>query len=177
MERSKQTVLFAGNTPEIRRLISSGLQEAGFDVQEAEDGLDALRQLGKAPPDAIICELEMPAISGQNLIFLVRHRFPQIPFIALSKAIGSEERQTLSEAAPDAVFQVGELSIKDVCAKVSELIRAGSGIAGEPRIARRRSERILEGIPIEVSGATASGSRFVERTNTIMISAFGGASP
>ena len=173
--QSRHTVLFAGNSPDVRRIISSGLQEAGFDVQEAEDGLDALSKLGKALPDAIICELEMPRVSGQNLIFLVRHRFPQIPFIALSKAIGPEERQILSEVAADAVFQKGELSIKDICEKVSELIRSGSKKEKEPQAPRRRSERILQRIPIEVSGATASGSRFVERTDTIMISAFGGS--
>jgi len=175
MEQSRLTVLFAGNTPEIRTLISSRLQDAGFDVLEAADGAEALRLLGKAPPDAIICELEMPRISGQNLIFLVRQHFPRIPFIALSKAIGPEERLTLSEAAPDALFQVGGLSIQSLCAKVFELIRTASRIKGQPQAARRRSERILQRIPIEVSGGTASGSPFVERTNTIMIGAFGGS--
>lgn len=173
--QSRQTVLFAGNSPDVRRLISSGLQEAGFDVQEAEDGLDALSKLGKALPDAIICELEMPRMSGQNFIFLVRHRFPQIPFVALSKAIGPEERQALSEVAADAVFQKGELSIKDICEKISELIRTGSKKAREPQAPRRRSERILQRIPVEVSGAIASGLRFVEQTDTILISAFGGS--
>ena len=175
MEPSKQTVLFAGNSPDVKRLISSGLQAAGFDVQEAEDGLDALGRLSASLPDAIICELEMPRVSGQNLIYLVRRRFPQIPFIALSKAIGPEERQTLSEVSADAVFQKGDLSVPDVCAKVSELIRAGSKIVLEPQLAKRRSERILQRIPIEVGGTTKSGSRFVELTNTIMISAFGGS--
>lgn len=175
MEQGRKTVLFAGNSPDVRRLISSGLQGAGFDVQEAEDGLDALARLAQAPPHAIICELEMPQVSGQNVMFLLRRRFPQIPFIALSKAIGPEERATLSEVAADAVFQKGEMSVKDVCEKVSELIRTGSKKAGEPPAPKRRSERILQRIAIEVTGTTASGSRFVERTNTIMISAFGGS--
>src|SRR5579862_4311285 len=102
MEQSRQSVLFAGNTPEIRRRISSGLHDAGYDVQEAEDGLDALSRLSKAVPDAIICELEMSRISGENLLFQVRRRFPHIPVIALSKPMGPEERQALSEVEADA---------------------------------------------------------------------------
>ena len=144
-------------------------------MQHAEDGLDALGRLAKALPDVIICELELSRVSGENLIYLVRRRFPQIPFIAISNGIGPEERQTLSEVAADAVFLKEQLSIPDVCAKVSELIRRRPPEARDPQAAKRRSERILQRIPIEVSGATAAGSPFAERTNTIMISAFGGS--
>jgi CheY-like chemotaxis protein len=175
MERNKQKVLFAGNSPEVRRLISEGLQEAGFDVQQADDGLDALSRLSKALPEVIICELDMPQVSGQNLIFLVRHRFPHIPIIAVSNAIGPEERATLSAAAPDAVFQKSDLSVKEIGAKVSELARAGTKKARDAQAPKRRSERILQRIPIEVSGLSSSGARFDERTNTVMISAFGGS--
>jgi CheY-like chemotaxis protein len=38
---------------------------AGFDVQEAGDGLDALRALDSAAPDAVILDLGLPLISGQ----------------------------------------------------------------------------------------------------------------
>lgn len=175
MDQSKHTVLFAGSSSEVRTIISSGLQNAGFDVQMADDGLEALGRLTKALPDVIICELELSRVSGENLIYLVRRRFPQIPFVAISKAIGPEERQTLSEVAADAVFQRDGLSIAGVCAKVSELIRSRPQKAPEPSAAKRRSERILQRIPIEVSGATTVGSQFAERTNTIMISAFGGS--
>ena len=175
MDKNKQTVLFAGYSPEIRRLVSPGLQDAGFDVHEAENGPDALKSVTKESPDAIICELEMTRMSGGSLILLIRRRFPQIPFIALAKPIGPEERQTISEVAADAVFQKSDLSIKDLCSTVSELLRTGPTRTREPQPAKRRSERILQRIPIEVSGATAAGSHFLERTNTIMISAFGGS--
>ena len=175
MDQRKNTVLFAGSSSEVRTVISSGLQNAGFDVQVADDGLDALGRLTKALPDVIICELELSRVSGENLIFLVRRRFPQIPFIAISKAIGPEERQTLTEVAADAVFQKEGLSIPGVCAKVTELINSRPQKAPEPPAPKRRSERILQRIPIEVSGATTVGAQFAERTNTIMISAFGGS--
>jgi len=175
MAKNGQTVLFAGNSAEVRQLISAGLQEAGFSVQEAENGQDALSKVTKEPPDAIICELDIMRKPGANLIPLIRRRFPQIPFIALTDPIGPEERQALSEVAADAVFQKAGLSAKGVCTRVSELLRGGSTRTRELRPAKRRSERILQRIPIEVSGATASGSPFVERANTVMISAFGGS--
>jgi len=114
-------------------------------------------------------------MSGHNLIFLVRRRFPQIPFIALSGAIGPEQRATLSEVADDAVFNKAELSISDICKKASELIHTASQKEWKPQVPRRRSERIPERIPIEVSGTTAFGTPFTEKTTTIMISAFGGS--
>ena len=175
MKQKKHLVLVVEDDPAVGNSISSGLQEAGFDVQVAENGLEALKKIGKPLPNVIISEIEMPGMSGQNLIFLARHRFPQVPFILLAGAMGPEQRQTLSEGEADAVFQREGLSIRDLCQKVSELIRTGPKRKENTQAFRRRCERFLRRIPIEVSGVTAGGERFVERTTTIMISAFGGS--
>jgi len=42
----------------------TGLTLAGFDVQEAADGIDALRRLEHQPPDLIVLDILLPDISG-----------------------------------------------------------------------------------------------------------------
>jgi len=63
----------------IRKLISGYLVAAGYVVQTAVDGLDALGKLRAGLPDLIISDLNMPRMSGVELLAVVRKRFPQIP--------------------------------------------------------------------------------------------------
>lgn len=45
----------------------TALTLAGFDVQEAVDGIEALRRLDHDPPDLIVLEVVLPDISGVAL--------------------------------------------------------------------------------------------------------------
>lgn len=56
----------------------------GYAVRCAEDGFEALAMMKEALPDIIICDLNMPRMSGFELLSIVRRRFPQIPVVALS---------------------------------------------------------------------------------------------
>jgi CheY-like chemotaxis protein len=62
------------------------LQAEGYNVTAAEDGFGALLQLRKAMPDVIVSDLNMPRMSGFELLALVRRRFPRIVLLAMSGA-------------------------------------------------------------------------------------------
>ena len=63
------------------------LTATGYEVSTAEHGFDALLQLkAPPPPDLIISDLNMPQMSGFELLSVVRRRFPEIPVIAVSGA-------------------------------------------------------------------------------------------
>src|ERR1039458_2031523 len=77
-------VLLVDDEPLIRKLISGNLVAAGYVVQTAADGLDALGKLRAGLPDLIISDLNMPRMSGLEFLAVVRTRFPQIPVIVIS---------------------------------------------------------------------------------------------
>lgn len=56
----------------------------GYTVRCAEDGFEALAMMKEALPDVIICDLNMPRMTGFELLSIVRRRFPQIPVVAMS---------------------------------------------------------------------------------------------
>lgn len=56
----------------------------GYTVRCADDGFEALAMMKEALPDVIICDLNMPRMSGFELLAIVRRRFPQIPVVAMS---------------------------------------------------------------------------------------------
>jgi CheY-like chemotaxis protein len=60
------------------------LQERAYEVVTAQDGFDALFALRGAQPDLLIVELNLPRMSGFELLSVVRRRFPLIAVIALS---------------------------------------------------------------------------------------------
>jgi DNA-binding response OmpR family regulator len=62
------------------------LTEAGYDVITAENGFRALFQLRKSQPDILVSDLDMPGMSGFELLSVVRRRFPQISTVAMSGA-------------------------------------------------------------------------------------------
>src|ERR1017187_10216940 len=94
-------VLLIDDDPLIRKLISGYLVAAGYVVKTAVDGLDALGKLRAGLPDLIISDLNMPRMSGMELLHIVRNRFPQIPVIVISGKAPDEMPEGL---AADAYF-------------------------------------------------------------------------
>ena len=56
----------------------------GYTVRCADDGFQALAMMKEALPDVIICDLNMPRMSGFELLSIVRKRFPHIPVVAMT---------------------------------------------------------------------------------------------
>jgi CheY-like chemotaxis protein len=74
------------DAPSVREAVATLLILAGYDVTTAEDGFGALLQLRKMLPDVIVSDLDMPKMSGYELLSVVRRRFPQISTVAMSGA-------------------------------------------------------------------------------------------
>jgi len=83
---SKHQVLVVDDDPSVRETVALLLMSAGYDVAAAEDGFGALLQLRKMLPDLIISDLNMPHMSGFELLSVVRRRFPEILTVAMSGA-------------------------------------------------------------------------------------------
>jgi CheY-like chemotaxis protein len=79
-------VLVVDDDPTIRTCVSLLLESAGYDVAEAEDGIEALLFISKNTPDVVVSDLNMPRMSGFDLLSEVQRRFPQIVTIAMSGA-------------------------------------------------------------------------------------------
>ena len=63
---TKYRVLIVDDEPSVRESLTRLLDEAGYDVNTAEHGLDALLQLRRMVPDVIISDLNMPQMSGSS---------------------------------------------------------------------------------------------------------------
>jgi CheY-like chemotaxis protein len=62
-ERPK-CVLVVDDEPDVRSYLKNALEDAGFAVETAVDGLEALEMVRRSPPDLISLDLVMPKHSG-----------------------------------------------------------------------------------------------------------------
>ncbi|AHE63069.1 sigma-54-dependent transcriptional regulator [Borrelia parkeri] len=77
-------LLVADDEKNIREGIATYLEEEGYFVFTASDGKEALETIKNEKIDAIISDLRMPQISGEELLRIVKDKTPNIPFIILT---------------------------------------------------------------------------------------------
>ena len=81
-------VLVVDDEDSIRSVLRMMLTQAGYDVEEADDGGKAVEvwNSGDNPLmlDAIICDIRMPRINGVEAIAYFRAQYPSLPVIVLT---------------------------------------------------------------------------------------------
>ena len=82
----KFVVLAVDDSPTVRKLVSMTLSREGFEVVEAENGVEALNILANRHPDIILSDINMPKLNGYKLCkFVKKHeRTMDIPVVMLS---------------------------------------------------------------------------------------------
>ena len=91
-----KTILVADDKPTGRELVRTVLENSGYTVIEASDGLQAVRYAREQKPDLIILDLHMPGLDGFGAIQELRRdsEFATTPIMALTASAmqGDKER-------------------------------------------------------------------------------------
>ena len=86
-----QKILVVEDDFDIRELLQNFLQEAGYEVAVANDGVEAISIFSDGQFDLILLDVMLPKIDGFTVCELVR-RQSQIPIIMLTALNGEEEQ-------------------------------------------------------------------------------------
>jgi two-component system, chemotaxis family, chemotaxis protein CheY len=78
------SVLVVDDEDQIRQLIRETLEQAGYEVQEARDGKDALERYRANNTDLVIMDILMPDQDGLESIMTLRREFPNSRVIAIT---------------------------------------------------------------------------------------------
>src|SRR6185437_11750391 len=96
MSQAVKKILVADDTANGRELVKTVLENTGYEVYEAKDGLEALACARELQPDLIILDLHMPGMDGFGVIQTLRKEsaFEKTPIMALtaSAMMGDKER-------------------------------------------------------------------------------------
>ncbi|NEP12665.1 MAG: response regulator [Symploca sp. SIO2C1] len=85
-QKSQKTILVVDDDPHIRTLLTQELEAQGYQICEAEDGLQAIKQAKQSKPDLIVMDVMMPQMNGFDAAAVLKND-PQtlnIPIIILS---------------------------------------------------------------------------------------------
>jgi CheY-like chemotaxis protein len=96
MEGYGKRVLIADDEESVRRLVAVVLEQAGYIVHAAVDGVEALGEMKKRRFDAVISDFHMPRLDGEQFLLLCRLMWPDIPVMLLSAEL-SELPQSLKQ--------------------------------------------------------------------------------
>lgn len=80
------TVLLVEDDRDGRLMYAEWLSQAGFEVVQAHNGLQALERAFEAPPDAVVTDLNIPGIDGFELTRRLRGdaRTRHVPILAVT---------------------------------------------------------------------------------------------
>jgi two-component system chemotaxis response regulator CheY len=94
------TIMTVDDSPSMRMLLRAALTDLGYDVLEAEDGVQALERLDGVEPDLLITDINMPRLDGFGLIEKVREqdRHRNLPILVLTTESSDEKKQRARSA-------------------------------------------------------------------------------
>ncbi len=83
---AKQTILIVEDDEDIQQLVSYNLIKAGFNVECADTGEEALAGIRAAVPDLVLLDLMLPGIDGSELCRRIRgdERLSGLPVVMLT---------------------------------------------------------------------------------------------
>ena len=87
-------VLLVEDDVAFRRSVAAYLEDSGFSVLEADDGVAALEVLKQRLPNIIISDLRMPRMSGLELLDALKRLRIETPVIMIS---GTADKVLLAE--------------------------------------------------------------------------------
>jgi CheY-like chemotaxis protein len=105
MSSTQLKLLIVDDEADLRLSLSHLFMQFGHRVRTTEDGFSALQEFRSDPPDILLSDLNMPGMSGFELLSVVRRRYPVTYAIAMSGAFSGES--VPHGIAADAFYEKG----------------------------------------------------------------------
>src|SRR5438128_3683579 len=143
-------VLVVDDEPQILRALQTSLRGAGYDVDTASTGAQALTAAAVQPPDAVILDLVLPDTRGTDVCRELR-TWSTVPVIVLS-VVGDESEKVAALDAGADDYVTKPFGLDELLARLRAALRRVAPSA-EPVLEIGELRVDLEGREVSVSGA------------------------
>ena len=121
-------LLIVEDSPELLQQLRNGLTEAGFAVDSAMDGEEALHLGETEPYDAVVLDLGLPRVDGLTVLRRWRAAERAMPVLILTaRDSWSEKVEGLNAGADD--YLAKPFAMAELVARLNALIRRSNGVA------------------------------------------------
>ena len=152
---SKIRIIYIEDEKKQRHTLGRELSKQGFEVTAASSGQEGLVAVKKNSSDVILCDLNMPDMSGLEVLKEIRSLDKEVPVILLT-AHGSVEQavKALKHGATD--FLLKPLQIHKITATINNVIEKGS-LRQEVKRSQSRLQMLMENVPDMVYSLNEKG--------------------
>jgi two-component system response regulator MprA len=120
-------VLLAEDDRAIRHALERALTLEGYEVTAVADGVEALAQAHRNPPDVLVLDVMMPGIDGLQVCRVLRAEGDRTPILMLTALVETADRIAGLDAGADD-YVVKPFDVEEVFARLRALLRrTGSG--------------------------------------------------
>ena len=125
--KKQKRILICEDEPDMRGILQSMIESAGYEVIPAEDGQMSLDLAVKQRPDMILLDLVMPKLSGFEVLEKLRYNpaTQDIPVIILSN-LGQEKEVSKGKALGAVDYLIkADVHLTEVLDKIGKYIGGG----------------------------------------------------
>ncbi len=125
------TVLIADDSPTLRRIVTTVLERAGFEVVTAEDGVEAVQGVFRHQPDVVILDVQMPRLSGYVAARLLKDDWQtaETPILLLTSLDAASDRYWGKQNGADR-FLTKDFEAPELVRAVQEVLAAADEARG-----------------------------------------------
>ncbi len=100
---ARKRILIVDNDPQVLKVFSALLQEAGYEIKTAENALEAIAAVVRAAPDLILADVRMPIVGGMELAHELKSHIDSrpIPVVAFTGYDTPKTREAALKAGYD----------------------------------------------------------------------------
>ncbi|MBN1206603.1 MAG: response regulator transcription factor [Myxococcaceae bacterium] len=126
----RPSILVVDDDAHLREVVSFALEQAGFRVEQAENGREGLARVQRAVPALIVLDIMMPEMDGLELCREVR-RAHEVPIVFLSSRDDEVDRILGLELGGDD-YLAKPFSPRELVARIKAVLRRTRPPAGAP---------------------------------------------
>ena len=120
------TILIAEDAAHVRRVCKVILEEHGFRVLEAEDGLEAVSHYARHRPDVVMLDINMPRLDGLGALGRIKQLDPSARVIMVT-ATGEQAKVLAAIRAGARDYVVKPFQVRRVLQAVRKLLPERAG--------------------------------------------------
>ncbi|MEV7739223.1 response regulator transcription factor [Streptomyces sp. NPDC086033] len=118
-------MLLAEDDRAIRHALERALTLEGYQVTAVADGVEALAQAHRTPPDVLVLDVMMPGIDGLQVCRVLRAEGDRTPILMLTALVETQDRIAGLDAGADD-YVVKPFDVEEVFARLRALLRRTS---------------------------------------------------
>ncbi|RBW50052.1 sigma-54-dependent transcriptional regulator [Marinobacter sp. F3R11] len=152
---AKARILIVEDDCDLREALVTTLELAKFRVREAANAHDALARLAEAPVDMVVSDVNMPGLSGHELLGEVQRLYPGLPMMLIT-AYGQISHAVSAMQSGAVDYLVKPFEPKVLVDAVTKVVGGSRQKAGDEPVAEDPASKRIFQLAAKVAGSDST---------------------